>query len=182
MNVQVVLRILGNTLAVLNKGLSDVLNLSFTDVKFTTRPLFPVSKIQNSNWVSGFVEGKGNFMVMLKKNPSHKSGIQVALRFKVTQHNRDVEFMKSFVDFFGCGYCYIGEDCVDFVVTKFSDITDIILPFPFFSKYPLHGCKRLDFLDLLLVVEIMQSKAHITGQGLERIRTIKSGMNRGRCV
>jgi hypothetical protein len=35
--------------AVLNKGLSDELNLSFTDVKFTTRPLFPVSKIQNSN-------------------------------------------------------------------------------------------------------------------------------------
>jgi len=33
----------------LNKGLSDELNLSFPDVKFTTRPLFPVSKIQNSN-------------------------------------------------------------------------------------------------------------------------------------
>lgn len=86
--------------AVINKGLSDELNLSFPDVKFTTRPLFPVSKIQNSNWVSGFVEGEGNFMIMLKKNPSHKSGIQVALRFKVTQHNRDVEFIKSFVDFF----------------------------------------------------------------------------------
>ena len=86
--------------AVLNKGLSDKLNLSFPDVKFTTRPLFPVSKIQNSNWVSGFVEGEGNFMIMLKKNPSHKSGIQASLRFKVTQHNRDVEFIKSFVDFF----------------------------------------------------------------------------------
>ena len=35
--------------AVINKGLSDELNLSFPDVKFTTRPLFPVSKIQNSN-------------------------------------------------------------------------------------------------------------------------------------
>ena len=77
--------------AVLNKGLSDELKLSFPDVKFTTRPLFPVSKIQNSNWVSGFAEGEGNFIIMLKKkNTSHKSGVQVALRFKVTQHNRDV--------------------------------------------------------------------------------------------
>ena len=53
--------------AVLNKGLSDELNLSFPDVKFTTRPVFPGSKIQNSNGVSGFVEGEGNFMIMLKK-------------------------------------------------------------------------------------------------------------------
>jgi hypothetical protein len=86
--------------AVINKGLSDELNLSFPDVKFTRRPLFPASKIQNSNRVSGFIEGEGNFMIMLKKNPSHKYGIQVGLRFKVTQQNRDVEFIKSFVDFF----------------------------------------------------------------------------------
>jgi len=74
----------------------------------------------------------------------------------------------------------MGGDCVDFVATKFSDITNIILPF--FSKYPLHGSKRLDFLDFLRVVDIMQSKAHITGEGLELIRTIKSGMNRARSV
>lgn len=80
----------------------------------------------------------------------------------MTKHNRDVELIKSFV-YFCCGNCNIGGDCVDFVVTIFSDITDIILPY--FSKYPLHGCKRLDFLDFLRVVEIMQSKAHITGGG-----------------
>ena len=68
----------------------------------------------------------------------------------------------------------------EYSVTKFSDITDIILPF--FSKYTLHGSKRLDFADSLRVVELMQNKTHLTEEGLERIRTIKSGMNRGRSV
>lgn len=45
------------------------------------------------------------------------------------------------------------------------------------------GLRRLgdpDYLDFVKVVELMKSKAHLTKDGLEEIKQIKSGMNRGR--
>ena len=63
-----------------------------------------------------------------------------------------------------------------FVVTKFSDITEKIIPF--FDKYPLVGAKRQDYLSFVKVAELMQAKAHLTKEGLEQIKQIKVGMNR----
>lgn len=51
---------------------------------------------------------------------------------------------------------------------------------PFFDKYPIVGAKRQDYLDFCKVAELMRSKAHLTSSGLEQIKQIKSGMNRGR--
>jgi len=51
---------------------------------------------------------------------------------------------------------------------------------PFFSKYPIEGVKAKDFDDFCKVAELMKSKVHLTSDGLEQIRKIKSGMNRGR--
>jgi pentatricopeptide repeat protein len=66
--------------------------------------------------------------------------------------------MNSLVTFFGCGRVepyYLGS-AVNFVVTKFSDITEKIIPF--FDKYPLRGSKAKDFSDFCKVVELMKKK------------------------
>jgi hypothetical protein len=64
------------------------------------------------------------------------------------------------------------------VVTNLTDVINILLPI--FSKYPLQGTKKLNFQDFCKVVELMQNKAHLTSEGLEEIRKIKSGMNTGK--
>jgi hypothetical protein len=51
---------------------------------------------------------------------------------------------------------------------------------PFFVKYPLQGNKSLDFQSFLEVVKLVQSKDHLTLEGLNKIRTIKTGMNKNR--
>jgi len=61
-----------------------------------------------------------------------------------------------------------------FTVSKFSDLFQIIIPF--FSKYPLQGSKTLDFMDFCKIVNLMQSKSHLTIEGIEQIRQIKVGM------
>jgi hypothetical protein len=38
----------------------------------------------------------------------------------------------------------------------------------------------LDFNDFCKIADLMQNKSHLTPDGLEQIRQIKSGMNRGR--
>lgn len=50
----------------------------------------------------------------------------------------------------------------------------------FFSKYPVQGVKYQDFEDFVKVVSLLEQKSHLTQTGLDQIREIKSGMNRGR--
>ena len=51
---------------------------------------------------------------------------------------------------------------------------------PFFERCPILGVKALDFEDFKRVVAIIKVKGHLTESGLEEIRLIKAGMNRGR--
>jgi len=51
---------------------------------------------------------------------------------------------------------------------------------PFFKQYPLRGSKSLDYLDFCKGVVLMKNKDHLTEAGLEEMRLIKTGMNKGR--
>lgn len=44
------------------------------------------------------------------------------------------------------------------------------------------GVKSLDFNDFCQVADIMKEKKHFTKEGLEQIRKIKAGMNKGRKI
>ena len=86
--------------------------------------------------------------------------------------------MRSLIELLQCGKIYKYRNAFDFRVSKFNDIIKIIIPF--FLQYPIHGVKALDFKDFCLVAEMMKEKKHLTQEGLELIRKIKAGMNRGR--
>ena len=108
-------------------------------------------------------------------------GESVKLVFQITQHSRDEELMKSLVSYFKCGrYAYRSKEneaLGDFIVTKFEDILKII---SFFENYPIIGVKALDFADWCKAAELMKKGAHLTSEGLEKIKKIKIGMNRGK--
>jgi len=55
--------------------------------------------------------------------------------------------MRSLVDYLGSGSFYLRNNVNrgDFLVTKFSDITEKIIPF--FYKYNIRGVKSKDFQD-----------------------------------
>ena len=87
---------------------------------------------------------------------------KVRIRFKISQHYRDAELLKSLIKYFDCGYYYprSNQNVWDFVVTKFSDVNEKILPF--FPKYPVRGVKDLDYLDICKIAELIKNKAHLT--------------------
>lgn len=119
-------------------------------------------------------------MVSLKKSTTHQTGLQVELVFQITQHTRDKQLIVSLKNYFGCGRYRerTGGLAGDFIVSKLSDLNQKIIPF--FSKYPIIGVKAKDFQLFTKVVFLMQSKAHLTKQGLEQIQIIKAGLNRKR--
>lgn len=81
------------------------------------------------------------------------------------------------MSFLGCGIYYARSEhnFGEFIVTKFSDITDKIIAF--FEKYPIQGVKSLDSTEFKRVAELMKNKDHLSQEGLEKIRQIKAGMD-----
>ena len=70
------------------------------------------------------------------------------------------------------------ENKVDFQILKLKDLSDKVIPL--FQTISLQGVKTEDFADFCKAVDIMKVKGHLTNEGLDKIRKLKSGMNRGR--
>jgi hypothetical protein len=88
--------------------------------------------------------------------------------------------LKDLVAYLDCGRYYKSPTRNEgqYLVTVFSDINDKIIPFLY--EYPLLGTKKYDYLDFVQIAELIKSKAHLTDEGLEKIKFIQSSMNRKR--
>lgn len=86
--------------------------------------------------------------------------------------------MISLIKYFNCGKVYQNRNAVDYRVEKFDDIVNKIIPF--LKKHWIEGVKAQDFKDFCRVAELMKDKKHLTKEGLEEIKKIKVGMNKGR--
>lgn len=163
-----------------NKGFSDVLKKAFPNVIPIPRPLITSQIVKDPYWLTGFTSGEGCFLVSYSKCSKSKFGSRVQLIFSIYQHTRDAELMGSLAKCFSCGRWEPKKTRNEgqFVVSKFSDITDKIIPL--FNKYPIAGVKSLDFADFCKVAELMKEGRHLTEEGLAEIKLIKVGMNKGR--
>jgi len=166
--------------ASINLGLSDELKAAFPVLNPVVRPLVETPKVFSEQWISGFTSGEGCFKVTLRKSLSNKVGFQVLLVFQITQHSRDEILMGNFISYFGCGI--LEKDprgpYVNFSVYNFIDNYEKIIPF--FNIHNIIGTKSEDFKDWCKAGQIIKAKNHLTPEGLEQIRKIKSGMNKGR--
>jgi LAGLIDADG endonuclease len=52
--------------------------------------------------MAGFITGEGCFFIKVNKS-RNKAAVAVQLVFKVSQHIRDQELLKSFLSYFNCG-------------------------------------------------------------------------------
>jgi N-acetylglucosamine-6-phosphate deacetylase len=71
------------------------------------------------------------------------------------------------IDFFGCGQTFSYKDHIEFRCQSFKNNSKIILPF--FYKYPILGVKGQDFEDWAKVAEIIETKLHLTKEGMDQI-------------
>lgn len=163
--------------ASMNLGLSKNLIESFPNIILVDRPKVMNEKIKDPHWLAGFVAGEGCFRVEINQSKLYTTGYQVLPRFSANQHSRDLDLIKSFIEYLGCGRISRSK-FVEFRVSKLSDLKNIIIPF--FSKYLIEGVKELDFKDFNLIIELMENKEHLTNEGIIKIREIKMRMNTGR--
>lgn len=166
--------------ASMNQGLTEELTADFPDIVPKSKPIFKDLTVQDPNWISGFTSGDGCFHVSLYKSSFTKSGYGIVLRLQLAQHNRDFLLLKSLISYLGCGRVEenLKHSASYYVVSKFDDIIEKVIPF--FDKYQIEGVKSLDYQCFKEIALLMQEKQHLTHEGLEKIKSLKSGMNKSR--
>lgn len=88
---------------------------------------------RNPQWLAGFTSAEGCFFINMIKSPKVSVGYLIKLKFQVTQHRRDEDFMRSIVNYLDCGNIYSlkTRDTIDYCVVKYSDVTNKIILFFF---------------------------------------------------
>lgn len=162
-------------------GLSNILKSQFDGYIPVEIPVIKPAVILDPNWISGFVSAKGSFDVRIPST-NNKLGYRVQLRFRISQHSRDINLMEKIVEYFGSGrvYKYGAKSAVSLTIVDFTYITETIVPF--FNKNPIIGIKLHDYTSWCKIHSLMINRSHLTVEGINSIRKIKSGMNKGRSI
>jgi hypothetical protein len=132
----------------------------------------------DAQWIVGFVDGEGCFHVGINPHAEMSSGHQVLPEFTVVQHRRDLQILYALKAHFGCGVVRSNHgERMAYRVRSQDHLRQIIIPF--FEKHPLKTRKNVEFAKFRDILLLMEQGVHLTGEGVERIRSIASRMNRG---
>jgi len=107
-----------------------------------------------------------------------KTGWGVLPVFAIGLHGKDATLLHKIKSYFGVGRIWIvkSSGLNIYAVQALKDLEIIIAHF---DKYPLITKKRADFLLFKSIVELMNSKEHLTPEGLRKILSIRASMNWG---
>ena len=133
----------------------------------------------DAQWIVGFVDGEGCFHIGISAHRDMRAGVQVLPEFTVVQHKRDIKVLHALKAYFDCGVVRVNHaDRMAYRVRGIDHLLDRIIPF--FMEHALKTSKHVDFLKFRDAVLIMQRGEHLNPEGLSKIRSIASAMNRGR--
>lgn len=125
------------------------------------------------------MDGKGSFSLIIDKNKVRKLGWHVQLTFKIGLPTKDLNLLcllKKYLGGIGSIYLSRKRDIVNYSIDSFKNLNKLIYHL---EKYPLLTQKAADLLLFKKAVELVNSKTHLTCQGLKEIVAIKASMNLG---
>ena len=132
----------------------------------------------NPHYVVGFVDGEGCFSITLNKNDNRLP--EARLIFEIELREDDLPILERIKETLGCGNIYHLEYAryakwrphYKYKVSNFRDISEKVIPF--FKRYPLQAKKSESFDKFCQAAEIIGRKEHLTKQGIEKIRNLKT--------
>jgi hypothetical protein len=119
-----------------------------------------MNRNQFSLWLSGFIDGEGNFQVFLDRN-------YLRAIFRIRLHIDDIAILYKIQEYLGAGKVSIhGSNCL-FSISNIRDMQNILLPL--LDNYNLFTTKWLDYLDFKLVVNYLSSTntTKVSGEKLD---------------
>lgn len=138
----------------------------------------PSSSIEDPEFITGFVDAEGSFIIRITKSSKYKIGWRVDARFQIGLNKNDEALLKLIQDEFkGAGVINVAGNVAEFRITAISDLVNILIPH--FEKYPLITQKQADYILFKQIVELMKEKKHLTEEGLREIISLRAAMNLG---
>lgn len=128
---------------------------------------------QFSSWLTGFIDGEGNFQVFLDRH-------YLRVLFRITLHIDDIDVLYRIRDFLGVGTVRINKNRCVYSIGNVNDLLTVL--FPLLDRYSLYTTKWLDYQDFKLVVNYLSTArtTRLTENQLVWAKTIMQGMNSNR--
>jgi hypothetical protein len=128
----------------------------------------------NLYWITGFINAKGYFTLTFSKK---KLGFSITLRLLICQHSKGKKLINNLVYLFNIRIVYEpkNKNFTHLIISNFKIIYNKIILF--FKKYKIFGVKSLDFY---LAAKLINNKLHLTIEGLNHIKVIKSRMKKAK--
>lgn len=134
------------------------------------------------DYIAGFIDGEGCFVITICKSSWSKIGIQSQLNFQIELRDDDEDILRKIKETLGCGRIYHLQyerygwnPHSRLMISRMADINDKLIPF--LRKTPLRAKKRHSFKLFCEAVEVFNHKKHLTLEGIEQLREIRSRMN-----
>jgi hypothetical protein len=119
-------------------------------------------------YFTGFVDGEGCFLIVIRQNNNSSTGWNVALKFQISLHIKDIALLEKFRDFLG-GVGFISKEKADVIRYRIHSIKDLSILINHLDNYPLITQKLADFLIFKQVFSLILNKEHLTMEGLHKI-------------
>jgi len=130
----------------------------------------------------GFCDAEAAFYVGVSSRSKSHLGYQARMQFIIKLGVDSVSTLFAIQKFFGgvgtISWANSAKTAVQYSINSTKDIRDKVIPL--FEQFPLISSKRQNYEDFLKVLVIMESKLHLTSEGLEVIINIAKVMNSGR--
>ena len=138
----------------------------------------------SEDYIVGITDGEGCFYVNLGKSNAYKSGWRVQLHFHLKLQEADRDLLWKICNTLNCGNVYFQKEqrqnhtqCYRYTVSSQKDIFEKIIPF--FKQHKLQTASKQKSFDIFCKIAfLVQEKEHLTPLGVEKIRELKSKMNR----
>lgn len=126
----------------------------------------------NPYWVSGFSEGDASFFVTISEKSNY-----VRMFYAIKLNNRETPLIVKIQEFFkGMGYIvHDKNNMVQYSIVSNRIINEIVIPT--FDTYRFSGNKLSNYLIWKEILGLINTKAHLTAEGLDKIRDLKSTIN-----
>lgn len=129
--------------------------------------------------ITGLIDAEGSLGISIIRDNKRKLGFVITLFLEIGLNLRDKYLLQRIENTFKVGRIYYkpNDKTYRWKVSNIKEICDVIIPH--LKKYHLITQKQADFLLFEKIVEIINSKKHLTVNGLQEIVSLKASLNYG---
>ena len=133
--------------------------------------------IINPNFLTGFADAEGSFVLSITKSNNVKSGWVIKPRFQISLHKKDLFILEAIKNYLGVGEIYT-QDVASIQYRVFS-INDLKVVLDHFDQFPLISKKFVDYFLFKQAYLLLANQVHLTPEGFRQIISIKASIDNG---